>query len=84
MIDMQWRERTNRAYKDQTEDALFPGQLKRLLVGRTITKVEDVEGRPGGPNNDAVTITFDNGSALRIDAYSGGNIYATVANFVEE
>jgi hypothetical protein len=78
MTEMRWQERTDNAYNGQVEDALFPAQLKRLLVGRTITKVEDVEGRPGGANNDRVTLSFSDGSILRIDAYSGGDIYATV------
>jgi len=74
---VKWQEKTDRHYKGEVEEALFPGQLKRSLEGKTIAKVSDVTGRPGGPNNDAVTFTLDNGAKLRIDAYSGGDMYAT-------
>jgi hypothetical protein len=75
---MEWLEQTDRAYKGQIEDAMFPSQIKRMLAGRTIARVDDVTGRPGGPNNDAVTITFTNGSVLVINAYSGGDMTATM------
>jgi hypothetical protein len=71
---MRWSESDGRG---GAQAALFPGQLKRLLVGRTITAVSDHEGRPGGHNNDQLTLTLDDGSKLRVDAYAMSGMVVT-------
>lgn len=77
---MKWQQRTNRSYEGHVEEALYPGLIRKCIEGSTITKIEAVEGRPGGANNDCLTITLDGGLVLRVDAYSGGDMYVTLSD----
>lgn len=54
-----------------------PGARKALLES-PIVGVRTVEGRPGGANNDCVTLELEDGRRVEVDAYSGGDIYVTV------
>jgi hypothetical protein len=51
---------------------------RKALLEFPIVGVRTVEGRPGGPNNDCVTLTLEDGRKIDVDAYSGGNMYVTV------
>lgn len=49
--------------------------VDRLLAVDGIRAVEVVEGRPGGPNNDAVRLTLEpDGAIVSVNVYSGGSM----------
>lgn len=53
-------------------------KARTALLESPVVGVRTVEGRPGGPNNDCLTLTLEDGRRVEVDAYSGGDIYVTV------
>jgi hypothetical protein len=53
-------------------------KARTALLTDSIVKVRAVEGRPGGHNNDKLTLTLESGRRIEIDAYSDGDIHVTL------
>lgn len=50
-------------------------QARRALTSLpTVLGFDLIEGRPGGPNNDAILIRMEEGPDIKINAYSGGTM----------
>lgn len=51
--------------------------ISALKKGR-IVRLDVIEGRPGGPNNDALHITLADGRVVRVDAYAMSGMTVTL------
>jgi hypothetical protein len=50
---------------------------RALTTSQTILGFELIEGKPGGPNNNAIRIKLQNGITVTVNAYSGGEMIIT-------
>lgn len=51
------------------------------LRGEIIENIRSVRGRPGGANNDSITVEFQSGKQLNLQIYA---LYETVAKVKDE